>query len=240
MFMPLALSIAFAMIISYVAAQTLVPILANWLLKTEDHGGAGGHAGAGAGSRSEAAAFMNDNDGLALNRPEVEEVVVHARRDAQHKEEKGLFGMMKIGLLRRLDAWMPRRKVIVLCYLAGTLGLAALCLSVIGKDMLPHTNAGQMQLRIREPDGMRLEVTERTVKGILNNIDSLVGGHISISSAFVGTVSPNYGHSNLYVFNSGSHEAVLQIQLDESYKVNMDELWSRSTRRCGYPSSRSS
>jgi multidrug efflux pump subunit AcrB len=232
MFLPLALSIAFAMIISYVAAQTLVPILANWLLKTEGHGDVGGHEGAGehegAGrpgqADAEAAAFMNDNDGLVLNRGEVQEVVVHARRDAQHKEEKGLFGMMKIGLLRRLDAWMPRRKMIVICYLIGMLGLAAFCLSVIGKDMLPHTNAGQMQLRIREPDGMRLEVTERTVKGILNNIDSVVGGHISISSAFVGTVSPNYGHSNLYVFNSGSHEAVLQIELDEHYKVNMDDL----------------
>ena len=227
MFLPLALSIAFAMIISYVAAQTLVPILANWLLKA-GHGDAGGvveHEGGGA--KGEAAAFMDDNDGLALNREEVEEVVVHARRDAQHKEEKGLFGMMKNGLRRLLDRWMPRRKLIVICYLAGMLGLAAFCLSMIGKDMLPHSNAGQMQLRIREPDGMRLEVTERTVKGILNNIDSVVGGHISISSAFVGTVSPNYGHSNLYVFNSGSHEAVLQIELDEHYKVNMDELKDR-------------
>jgi multidrug efflux pump subunit AcrB len=217
MFLPLALSIAFAMIISYVAAQTLVPILANWLLKSE-HGDGGSH---------EEAAFMGGNDGLALDHAEVQEVIVHARKDAQHKEEQGLFGMMKIGLLRRLDAWMPRRKLIVVCYLVGMFGLAAFCLSVIGKDMLPHSNAGQMQLRIREPDGTRLEITERTVKGILNNIDSTVGGHISISSAFVGTVSPNYGHSNLYVFNSGSHEAVLQIELDESYKVKMDDLKDR-------------
>ena len=223
MFLPLALSIAFAMIISYVAAQTLVPILANWLLKTEEHGGT--------------ATFMDGNDGLALDPAEVEEVIVHARRDAQHKEEKGLFVMMKMGLLRRLDAWMPRRRLIVICYLLGMLGLAAFCLSVIGKDMLPHSNAGQMQLRIREPDGTRLEITERTVKGILNNIDSIVGGRISISSAFVGTVSPNYGHSNLYVFNSGSHEAVLQIELDESYKVNMDELKDRIRESVGreYP-----
>ena len=183
------------MIISYVAAQTLVPILANWLLK---------------------GAHVSDNDGLALDQAEVEEVKVHLKE-----------GGMKNGLLRRLDAWMPRRKVIVICYLAGMLGLAAFCLSVIGKDMLPHSNAGQMQLRIREPDGTRLEITERTVKGILNNIDSAVGGRISISSAFVGTVSPNYGHSNLYVFNSGSHEAVLQIELEAGYKVNMDELKDR-------------
>ena len=35
MFLPLSLSIAFAMIISFVAAQTLVPVIANWLLKAE-------------------------------------------------------------------------------------------------------------------------------------------------------------------------------------------------------------
>src|ERR1700748_2904734 len=49
MFLPLALSIAFAMIISYIAAQTLVPILSNWLLKAEmfqyHHTGSHAHAG---------------------------------------------------------------------------------------------------------------------------------------------------------------------------------------------------
>jgi multidrug efflux pump subunit AcrB len=224
MFLPLALSIAFAMIISYIAAQTLVPILANWLLKAEMF-------------QHYAHSNLHAHAGLALDHAEVQEVAMHSRQDAQHKEENGLSQRMKMGLLRRLDKWMPRRKLIVICYLLGSFGLAALCLAVIGKDMLPHSNAGQMQLRIREPDGTRLEITERTVKGILNNIDSTVGGHISISSAFVGTVSPNFGHSNLYVFNSGSHEAVLQIELDEHYKVNMDELKDRIRESVGreYP-----
>ena len=181
MFLPLSLSIAFAMIISYVAAQTLVPILSVWLVKAE------------------------------LFEKHIE-------------EEEQFFQRMKAGLLRRLDSWMPRRKGIVIGYLVVTLGLVAVCVAVIGKDMLPHSNAGQLQLRVREPDGTRLEITERTVKGILNGIDSAVGGHVAITSAFVGTVSPNYGHSNLYVFNSGSHEAVLQVELSEGYKVNMDEL----------------
>jgi multidrug efflux pump subunit AcrB len=210
MFLPLALSIAFAMIISYIAAQTLVPILANWLLKAEKfqyhHRGVHAHAG------------------LALDHKEVQEVAAHTRQDDHHKEENGIFQRMKMGLLRRLDRWMPRRKLIVVGYLAVSLGLAALCMSAIGKDMLPHSNAGQMQLRVREPDGTRLEVTERTVKGILRIIDSTVAGHVAITSAFVGTVSPNYGHSNLYVFNSGSHEAVLQVELSEGYKANMDDL----------------
>jgi len=210
MFLPLSLSIAFAMIISYVAAQTLVPILSVWLLKAEmfqyHHRGIHAHAG------------------LALDKEEVGEVDAHVYEERVHKEENGFFQRMKTGLLDRLDSWMPRRKGIVIGYLVVSLGLVAVCVAVIGKDMLPHSNAGQLQLRVREPDGTRLEITERTVKGILNSIDSAVDGHVAITSAFVGTVSPNYGHSNLYVFNSGSHEAVLQVELSEGYKVNMDEL----------------
>src|SRR6201996_3864332 len=49
MFLPLSLSIAFAMIVSYITAQTLVPIISNWLLKAEmfqyHHTGPHAHAG---------------------------------------------------------------------------------------------------------------------------------------------------------------------------------------------------
>jgi multidrug efflux pump subunit AcrB len=226
MFLPLALSIAFAMIISYIAAQTLVPILANWLLKAEmfqyHHSGIHAHAG------------------LALDHKEVQEVSSHTRQDKLHGEENGLFQRLKMALLYRLDRWMPNRRLIVSLYVVGSLGLAAWLLSIIGKDMLPHSNAGQMQVRVREPEGTRLEITERTVKGILHTIDSTVQGRIAISSAFVGTVSPNYGHSNLYVFNSGSHEAVLQVQLDQQYEGNMDDLKDRirANVKAEYPSVR--
>ncbi|HVS95499.1 MAG TPA: efflux RND transporter permease subunit, partial [Puia sp.] len=49
MFLPLSLSIAFAMIVSFVAAQTMVPVISVWLLKTEKfqyhHAGPHAHAG---------------------------------------------------------------------------------------------------------------------------------------------------------------------------------------------------
>ena len=210
MFLPLSLSIAFAMIISYVAAQTLVPILSNWLLKADmfqyQHTGIHAHAG------------------LALDAVERKEVSDHDSEDRRHGEENGFFQRLKVAMQGRLDKWMPKRKALVLGYLVVTVALAGLCYGVIGKDMLPKSNAGQLQLRVREPDGTRLEITERAVKDILDIIDTTVSGHIAISSAFVGTVSSNYGHSNLYVFNSGSHEAVLQVELEEGYKVSMDEL----------------
>lgn len=210
MFLPLSLSIAFAMIVSFVAAQTVVPVISNWLLKAEKfqyhHTKQHAHAG------------------LALNDTEADEVTMHTEQDTVHKEDNGFFQRLKMGLKNNLDKWMPRRKLIVLLYLVLVFVAAGFCFVTIGKDLLPKTNNGQLQLRIKEPDGTRLEVTEAAVKNVLHIIDSTVDGHVDITSAFVGVVPSSFGASNLYVFNSGTHEAVLQVNLEEGYKVKMDDL----------------
>jgi len=210
MFLPLSLSIAFAMIVSFVAAQTLVPVVSVWLLKAEKfqyhHTGPHAHAG------------------LALNENERLEIDMHGEQERKHKEENGFFQRIKMGLTSRLEKWMPRRKLIVIVYLILAFGAAGVCYVSIGKDLLPKTNNGQLQLRIREPDGTRLEVTERATQGILDVIDSTVAHHIAISSAFVGLVPSNFGTSNLYIFNSGTHESVIQVNLDENYKVKIEDL----------------
>ncbi len=210
MFLPLSLSIAFAMIVSFIAAQTLVPVIANWLLKAEmfqyKHGQPHAHAG------------------LALDAAERNEIDEHNRQEQEHKAKNDFFERIKQGLASRLQKWMPRRKLLVSIYIVLTLVAAGACYMIIGKDLLPRTNTGQLQLRVKEPDGTRLEVTERTVKDVLDIIDSTVHGHVAISSAFVGLVPSSFGTSNLYVFNSGTHEGVIQVNLDEGYKVKMDDL----------------
>ncbi len=191
MFLPLSLSIAFAMIVSFIAAQTLVPVISVWLLKAEK--------------------FQYHHQ------------EPHGQGEID-KEDDDFFQRLKKLLTSRLGKWMPKRKLIVLIYLLVAVGAAACCYVVIGKDLLPKTNNGQIQLRIREPDGTRLEVTERTTKGVLSIIDSTVHHHVAISSAYVGLVPSNFGTSNLYIFNSGTHESVIQIDLNADYKVNMEDL----------------
>ncbi|TDW96459.1 efflux RND transporter permease subunit [Dinghuibacter silviterrae] len=181
MFLPLSLSIGFAMIVSFLSSQTIVPVISNWLLR--------------------------------------EEMYRHA-----HKEENDYFGIVKQALADRLKKWMPRRKLVVMIYLAFTLTGAGLCLVIIGKDLLPKNNVGQLQLRLREPDGTRLEVTERATKGVLDILDSTVDHHIDVTSAYVGLVPSSFGTSNLYIFNSGTHEAVIQVNLDDHFKGNVEEL----------------
>jgi len=211
MFLPLSLSIAFAMIVSFIAAQTLVPVISNWLLKAEmfqryDQERKHAHAG------------------LALDEEELKEVNLHGDEETEHPEQNRFFQKIKQGLAGRLTKWMPFRKFIVIIYLLFAFAGAGICFLVIGKDLLPKNNVGQLQLRIREPDGTRLEVTEAATKRILTIIDSTVDGHVDISSAHVGVIPSNFGTSNLYIFSSGTHEALIQVNIDEKYKVHLDDL----------------
>ena len=217
MFLPLSLSIGFAMIFSFLAAQTLVPVISNWLLKEEmfhyRHDQFHAHAG------------------LAMNVNERREISEHMKQDQEHASENNFFQRIKLQLTLRLQRWMPKRKLIVSAYLFSVVSLAALGFMIIGKDLLPKTNNGQLQIRISEQEGTRLEKTERTVRGILNILDSTVHGNVLISSAYVGLVPSSYGTSNLYIFNSGTHEALLQVELSDHYKVKLDPLKDELRKR---------
>jgi len=181
MFLPLSLAIGLTMIASYLLAQTLVPILSNWLLKD------------------------------------------HLTHQVQEKKPP-LFDRIKDRYLHLIHQMMKNKKKIIATYLVLCVAFVALAFLTIGKDMMPKVNNGQFQLRIKEPDGTRLERTEEKVRQVLQIIDSTVNKQVAITSAYVGLVPSSYGVSNLYVFNTGTHEAVIQVSLNEDYKVNMDAL----------------
>jgi multidrug efflux pump subunit AcrB len=211
MFLPLSLSIGLTMIVSYILAQTLVPILSNWMIKAEryqnyQHGKVHAHAGE------------------AMDRAEEQQINKHLAIEENEPEKNDFFEKVKLYFIRILKKWMPNKRIIVPVYLVAVIVLAGVCFMVIGKDMMPKLNNGQFQVRIKEPDGTRLERTEDAVKQVLQIIDKTVNHHVAITSAYVGLIPSSYGSSNLYIFNTGTHEAVLQVQVDENYKMNMDEL----------------
>jgi multidrug efflux pump subunit AcrB len=216
MFLPLSLAVGFAMISSFLLSQTLVPIISNWLLKEDMY--QGHHA-------------VNKGHGdLALNRKENTEFEDTQIRDEQlkgeehHPPQKNFFERLKIRFHRRLEQMMQKKKRNVSLYLVLVFALAAGGFMLIGKDLLPKTNNGQYQLKLRMPDGTRLERTEAMMHDVLQMLDSITNNHVSISSAYVGMMPPNYATSNLYVFNAGTHEASVQIQLDEHFKMNKDRF----------------
>jgi len=210
LFLPLSLSIGFAMIASYVLAQSIVPIVANWLLKED--------------------MFQNHHgkqfvfDSLALDHNEAVNIDRHSIHAKEEVGKQDFFEKVKTGFTGSLGKMIRKKKRNVSFYLVIVLLLTGLCFVWIGKDLLPKTNNGQYQVKLRLPDGTRLERTEGMVLEVLQILDSITDKHVEISSAYVGMTPTNYATANLYVFNSGTHEASLQIQTDEHFKMGKDKF----------------
>lgn len=201
MFLPLSLSVGFAMIASFLISQTLVPVLANWLMKSE---------------------VKHEHPTLSLDKDETLAIIKDEKESP--KAVKG-FDRFKNHYAEFLKRIVNRKGMWVGVYLVATLLLSAGCFLCIGTDILPQSNSRQFQLRLRAEDGTRVERTEEFTLEVLGILDSLVGPeNVAISSAYVGTVPSSYGTSNIFVFNSGPHEAVMQVALDEHYDVDMNEL----------------
>jgi multidrug efflux pump subunit AcrB len=199
MFLPLSLSVGFAMIASFLLSQTFVPVLANWLLKSHP---------------------AHEAPTLALD--EQERHMIEGERPV---DQPTGFDKFKQRYSAALEKILNRRGLVVGGYLAGSLAVIVICFLVIGTDILPHGNSHQFQMRLRIPDGTRVERTEVATLKTLDIIKETVGKeNVDISSAYVGTVPSSYGTSNIFVFNSGPHEAVLQVSLNEEYPVKMDDL----------------
>ncbi len=208
LFLPLALAIGFSMITSYLLAQTFVPIMANWMMK--------GH-----GDEADKKAHFNleeESDTWNQKKQLLKEAQAHPTRFDKFRER----------YLRLMNRLFKQRKLVVTIYVIAALGTALLLLTTIGRDVLPKVNSGQFQVRLRAPDGTRLERTEADVVKTLQVLEELVGKkNIAVTSAFVGLHPSQFSTSPIYLFMAGSQEAVLQVNLSEDYKVNLDELKER-------------
>lgn len=190
MFLPLSLSIGFAMTVSYLLAQSLVPILANWMLKEHQ-----GHA-----------------------------------HQTETAKPSTFFDKVRAGFISQNRRLLTVNKLVVGVYAVLIIGLAAWGFSAIGKDMLPQINSGQMVIRMKTPDGTRLERTEEQVGKLLALVNDAADGHLEVSSAYVGVVPTNYATSNLYVSTSGPNDAVIKVGLAAEYKTNIQDLKERIRR----------
>jgi len=208
LFLPLALAIGFAMIVSYFLAQTFVPVMANWLMKEHGHGSPQDYK----------------PDGLEEDTWDEKKVLVEHPHGG-HDLPLTRFDKFRNRFMRFMERILPARKLIVTIYIIGGMGLVVLLLNHIGRDVLPHSNGGQFQLRLRAPDGTRAEVTEAKTLVAINTIKELVGPqNVSITSAYIGQHPGLFSTSPIYLFMAGPQEAVIQVALKEEYRTNMDEL----------------
>jgi len=219
MFLPLSLAVGFSMIASFLQSQTFVPIMANWFMKAHPKG---------------------PHSKEVLSDLSAEGVSVMEKYEHLHIEETSGFERFKLRYLGVVDKILANRAKVITIYLVTCAAVIVGCFLFLGKDIMPSIkHARQFQVRVIGAQGLRIERTEEATNNVVKVVEEIVGpGQVAITSAFVGNTPSSYGTSNLYIFNSGPHEATLQVNLSEEYQVkSLDELKDkiRERVRAKYP-----
>jgi multidrug efflux pump subunit AcrB len=145
-----------------------------------------------------------------------------------HKPQETFFNRLRARYDRLARAVMKRRRIVVLSYLVISGAIIALVGNSLGTEIFPIVDSGQFQLHLRAPAGTRIERTEQIALQTLDAIKREVGpDNVEISLGFVGTQPPNYPINTIYLWSSGSEEAVLQVQLKRGAGIGIEDLKER-------------
>ncbi len=132
----------------------------------------------------------------------------------------------------RLVGWTVRwRRWIVVAYLAGAVAGVVSLGSLLGVEIFPQADTGQLQFRLRAPAGTRIEQTEAIARETLEFIRREVGPeNVAISLGYVGVIPSSYPINAIYLWTSGPEEAVMRIAFREG-TVRLEELKERLRQR---------
>jgi len=110
----------------------------------------------------------------------------------------------------------------------GLVGVALLSLSLyplLGVAYFPRTDPGQFVINLKAPSGTRLELTERDVKQVEDEIRHIVPPNEL--GMIVSNIGVTPGFSAIYTPNSAQHTAFVQVSLQEAHKVGSYEYMNR-------------
>jgi HAE1 family hydrophobic/amphiphilic exporter-1 len=114
----------------------------------------------------------------------------------------------------------------------GLLGVFLLSLSLyplLGVSFFPRTDPGQFMINLKAPPGLRIELTEKFVANVEDEIRRIVPA--DELGMIVSNVGVTPGFSSMYTSNSGQNTAFIQVSLKENHKVGSYEYMDRVRRR---------
>ena len=150
LFLPLAEAIVFAMIASFILSRTLVPTMANWLL------------------RAQTAAHREPDRGGRAPGPFIR---------FQHGFERR-FTRFRDRYRSLLEALVLVRGRFAAGFVAAALA-SLLLLLFVGQEFFPGIKSDEIDMHLRAPIGMRLEDTGKTATLVDQQVRALLHGHVS-------------------------------------------------------------
>jgi multidrug efflux pump subunit AcrB len=191
LFTPLALAVAFAMMMSYFLTRTLVPTMVHFML------------------RSEVEIYAQGEEGL-----EHAEGFIWQTHHAFNKQ----FEKMRANYRRVLGWCLHHRARVTLGYclfVVLSLGLVM----VVGTDFFPYIDSGQLRLHVRAPEGTRIEETENIFAAVEETIRRTAGpGQVSAITDNIGL--PNAPFALAWGDNAviSSADGEILISLNENHR----------------------
>jgi multidrug efflux pump subunit AcrB len=153
LFKPLAMSVVFAMIASYILSRTFVPVMADKLLGKEAQLHAHGH--------------QPDGDHLPNPAPNGDIVWrIHLLFNVVFEKFLNVYR-------GAIHAAVARRSLVVFGFCLFFL-LSLTLVPFIGKDFFPSVDAGSFRLHVRAPAGTRLEETQRLFSEVEQTISQVI------------------------------------------------------------------
>jgi multidrug efflux pump subunit AcrB len=125
-------------------------------------------------------------------------------------------------VLRRLER---RHGLLIFAYLCVTIAVIAGIGGLLGTEIFPHAESRELQLRLRAAPGTSIDGTEADLLKALEIIKNTVGAeNVRFSLGFVGLHGSSYPINYLYLWDGGTEEGVLQIQLADGAIKHIEDL----------------
>jgi multidrug efflux pump subunit AcrB len=197
LFRPLAEAMVFALIASYILSRTLVPTLANYLLRKQAH------------------AAPHDADGNPVSAPAKRSRNPLVRFQHGFEAIRGVYG----GLLHLCLHNRPKT-------VAGFIGFTLLSFSLapyLGQDFFPSVDGGQIKIHVRAQTGTRIEETTKLVDQMGQAIHKIIptnefGGIVDNIGLSVSGINMAYNNSGTI----GVEDADLLISLKPNHGPTAD------------------
>ena len=165
LFAPLAMSVVFAMLASYLLSRTLVPTMVLYLLAPEArarHGADGGHD-----APIRRSLFGRISDAF----------------EASFRKLTGAYA-------GTLDWALGHARVVIAVFLAFAIA-SLLLYPFVGRDFFPTVDAGQLRLHVRTPPGTRIEETEQYFQRVEDYIRQVIpADELNVITDNIGVPNP--------------------------------------------------
>jgi multidrug efflux pump subunit AcrB len=209
LFRPLALTVAFAMLASFLLSRTFVPMMCSRFLADQ-------HAPHGTAELPPDERIVNRDLGVVGTVMAVmDAVVAWAHRPIEHVLSaltRGYTGMLNVTL---------RFRLVVLGGVFALFVCALGLLPFIGQEFFPQVDAGQITVYVRAPSNARLDKSEQSIIKFEQFIQDQIPDDERVM--IVSELGLNPDWSAAYSANSGQQDTVVRIQLSERRRYTAQE-----------------